>query len=602
MEAGLKILVGADVSQAEKGLKQINAAVDNTSKNFAKLPNASNQATFALTNLSRVAQDAPFGFTAIANNTDPLITSFVNLKKETGSVKGAFSALGASLAGGGGLILITGLVSAAMTIFGDKLFSSGKKAEETKDKIRDLNDVLNSSVGATAGEIESINSLVSVIDNSNESYDRRKQALDQLKQVNKSYFGDLDIEKIKTGELTSLVADYTAALIASAKAKGLEQEISKVNVDLLKEQDTLAKLEEAYNSVKGSALASLKAQQQFGASFQQVVQPAFKESGALESLTNQQSVVNKLKEQYTLLQNAIKSATSELLDKKPLNEIKDISKEEDKRVANNEKVKKSIQEQNDALFAQLGILSAFRSNLPNAVSQVGKGQAEKPSEGVKPLPLPFFDLEGKGVKYFEQVDKLKAKIENTGFKIPVEIDQTNLQDLSDWFDSFSGKVETLRGLLTDSLGRAFQDLFKNILTGGKDAFQAFGQAIKQVITQLIAAAAASAVVAGIISAITGTPFKVNFRASFALLSGVKFAQGGIVNKPTYGLFGEAGPEAVIPLDRLSNLISTSLKLGFNAGSTLGIANRGGDRLVAEVRGSDLAFVLARTNNTYSRLG
>ena len=32
-----------------------------------------------------------------------------------------------------------------------------------------------------------------------------------------------------------------------------------------------------------------------------------------------------------------------------------------------------------------------------------------------------------------------------------------------------------------------------------------------------------------------------------------FAMGGIVTRPTLGLIGEAGPEAVIPLDRLSGM-------------------------------------------------
>jgi hypothetical protein len=35
-----------------------------------------------------------------------------------------------------------------------------------------------------------------------------------------------------------------------------------------------------------------------------------------------------------------------------------------------------------------------------------------------------------------------------------------------------------------------------------------------------------------------------------------FAEGGIARRPTLGVFGEAGPEAVIPLDRLSSMFGT----------------------------------------------
>ena len=37
-----------------------------------------------------------------------------------------------------------------------------------------------------------------------------------------------------------------------------------------------------------------------------------------------------------------------------------------------------------------------------------------------------------------------------------------------------------------------------------------------------------------------------------------FAQGGIVTKPTNALVGEAGPEAIIPLDRLGDIIQGAL--------------------------------------------
>lgn len=38
-----------------------------------------------------------------------------------------------------------------------------------------------------------------------------------------------------------------------------------------------------------------------------------------------------------------------------------------------------------------------------------------------------------------------------------------------------------------------------------------------------------------------------------------FAQGGIVTKPTYSLMGEAGPEAIIPLDRMGDILSNAFE-------------------------------------------
>ena len=38
-----------------------------------------------------------------------------------------------------------------------------------------------------------------------------------------------------------------------------------------------------------------------------------------------------------------------------------------------------------------------------------------------------------------------------------------------------------------------------------------------------------------------------------------FAQGGIVTKPTYSLMGEAGPEAIIPLYRMGDILSNAFE-------------------------------------------
>ena len=45
--------------------------------------------------------------------------------------------------------------------------------------------------------------------------------------------------------------------------------------------------------------------------------------------------------------------------------------------------------------------------------------------------------------------------------------------------------------------------------------------------------------------------------SFAGLGGVSLATGGFVNSPTIAEIGEAGPEAVIPLDRFERMMGIS---------------------------------------------
>mgnify|MGYP003666952992 FL=1 len=39
-----------------------------------------------------------------------------------------------------------------------------------------------------------------------------------------------------------------------------------------------------------------------------------------------------------------------------------------------------------------------------------------------------------------------------------------------------------------------------------------------------------------------------------------FAKGGVVTQPTLGVLGEAGPEAVIPLDRMGGMGGTTVNV------------------------------------------
>jgi len=103
---------------------QVTNAVSNVEKAFKKLTPASGAATQSLINISRVAQDAPFGFIGIANNINPLVESFQRLKVETGSTSGALSSLKGALTGPAGVGLAVGIVSSLLVSFGDRLFNT----------------------------------------------------------------------------------------------------------------------------------------------------------------------------------------------------------------------------------------------------------------------------------------------------------------------------------------------------------------------------------------------------------------------------------------------------------------------------------------------
>jgi hypothetical protein len=69
----------------------------------------------------------------------------------------------------------------------------------------------------------------------------------------------------------------------------------------------------------------------------------------------------------------------------------------------------------------------------------------------------------------------------------------------------------------------------------------------------------------------------------ALLAGVpQLAEGGIVNKPTLALIGEAGPEAVVPLSGRNAPMGNTINLTVNAGMGANGTQIGKD-IVAEIK-------------------
>lgn len=199
----LKFIIGADTSQfnaelqkAENELKQFQAALKKTTdikelevlngkiiktqQTIAGLNNSmksvapsTNKATQSITDLSRIVQDAPFGFLGIANNINPLVESFSRLKEESGSVGGALKSLVSGIAGGGGLGLAFAAVTSAISFaqIGLSMWSRGSKEakkdseefsnqlEYTKKSLKDVTDELQNfiNVADSAARLNDIN-------------------------------------------------------------------------------------------------------------------------------------------------------------------------------------------------------------------------------------------------------------------------------------------------------------------------------------------------------------------------------------------------------------------------------------------------------------
>jgi hypothetical protein len=149
-------------------------------------------------------------------------------------------------------------------------------------------------------------------------------------------------------------------------------------------------------------------------------------------------------------------------------------------------------------------------------------------------------------------------------------------------------------IAADVLSGVFNSAFQ-ALSQGESPIQAITQSLKQLIVRLAAAAATAAVLSLILGGITGGAPVIagaasnSFGGIFKSLLGL--ASGGIASRPTPALIGDGGPEAVIPLSQLANIIGgVAMQMGGGGGGNLSI-----------VRGQDIYYSNNNASRSFGRL-
>jgi hypothetical protein len=212
----LKLTITADTQEALANLNNFIKTSKGLKTEMQNFGNVSGQATNALSNLSRVAQDAPYGFIGIANNLNPLLESFQRLKVEAGSTGGALKAMASGLMGPAGIGLALGAVSSIIVAFGPKImdFITGtKKATEAEDKFATSLREARSQATETGVRLQS---YLAISQNANVSEERRSEAfkavVTELSKVNKAYASTIT----NVDQARAAVDLYTQALVNQA--------------------------------------------------------------------------------------------------------------------------------------------------------------------------------------------------------------------------------------------------------------------------------------------------------------------------------------------------------------------------------------------------
>ena len=551
--ADLKIRVGADVAPAIDGLRQLEGrmrtttaagqtfgkGLEQTTKSLQKLPQTSSAATQSLVNLSRVAQDAPFGFIGIANNINPLLESFQRLKVSTGSTGGALKALGKELTGPAGVGLAVGVVSSLLVVFGDKLFGAGKAAKSAEDSANRLKTAIDGVISSVGKEAADAAGFIAVLKSETETRERKLAAIKELQQIQPDVFRNL---KLEGDAVVGLDAAYTNYL------ENLKQVIA-VKV-------AQAKLE---------GLITKQLQQQEG-----------------------QALVNAVEDARLRVARSQGQGVGE-------NVYRDILGSRQVREKENQQLQKDI----ERLFLDIQKASAgIRLKFP-ALAKPEKSKDDEDKYWYYTIGITKDQLKAEAPRIGAEINRvLETAIRPKSFlgEEAFKVNEKALNALREKLQVLGDVALTVGSVFSS----AFDGLFQALVQGG-NAIQAFGQAFIQALTGVISKLIQTAILAAIVSALGGgVGIGANsnkFGDIFKLLSGFGgFRAGGgpVEAGKTYAV-GERGMELFTP--SVSGRIIPNNQIG--SVSTGGRSSGGGSVVL---RGRELRLLGVRTTNSQIRLG
>lgn len=259
-----KILISIQVKtgKSNQQIKATTKSLDQLATTQKRVSAGNNEmrATSGLNNAilmetSRLASDASFGFTAIANNLSQLVNLFKASKDATGSymssLRGLFTAQAAFLVGV--QLLIT---------FGDDLYRKLLEIVKGSQLVKETMADAGSMVESTAGNFEM---YVKTLQDSNKSQEEQSEAIHLLNKEFPEYIqslkdSDLTLQDVanQTEEAIRLTDLHREAIVKLAKSEAAKQKIQELSGEQTQAQIDLDNELRELNTTETEALRLLE--------------------------------------------------------------------------------------------------------------------------------------------------------------------------------------------------------------------------------------------------------------------------------------------------------------------------------------------------------
>lgn len=543
-----------DIIRLNKDIANTRGTIENLNSAMGNVAKKTGDATQSIVNLSRVAQDAPYGFIGIANNINPLLESFQRLQTETGSTSKALGSLVSGIAGPAGIGLAVGVATSLLTVYSKEIAEFFKSPTDKLKEFREELKKTNQEVFKIVGEIQANRTvglnLVNLITGGSKT--QQEEALKRLKTL---YSDNKAIQDAKLGQDKQYYINLVNLAAKQEEAAGKEKNVNKILDDAYEERKKII-------SQRDNDLKNVK--QEYGAGGVPIydlekVKKRIRDNAQVQLDEIDKTIVKAKMKQLEFLTTLTSFETT---DKKTgkgtpkstfLSDVKQYRQQFDKEF---NKIKATI----------------IGTKKPEQTIDAFINPKQKTPDKISPT--------GSFYEKVEQDNQIAAN------RIMLVKEQTQAyKDMADTVSNYA--TNSLMGLwsameqgmnIGEALGAMFTDLAKQIAAAAIKAliFKAILAAFSGGSSEAAAASSQSGSFFSIFKSLLGLPVTKN-------------AQGGITNGPSWGLIGEAGPEAIMPLSKLGSLLNTT----FNAGAMSGGTGGGNGQFV--LRGNDLVLALQRSN-------
>lgn len=554
-----------EINYLSKNIDNLKGTINQLNQQAGRLGKPMGDASQSLINFSRIAQDAPYGIMGVANNLNPMVESFQRLAATEGGTKKALQAMAAGLIGPAGVGVAIGIVSSLAVTFSKEIAAFFKGPTGELEKFREeLNKVasdLNKLIGKEQSKRTQGILLTELIVGGNAT--QQKEALKQLQDL---YSKSAAIKDAKLGQDKA----YYQTLVNQAAMQGDAT---------AKEKNNIAQLDIAY-------AAQIENEKKRNAELKKITSEKLIGTGYATQRQTIQQQKEAINAAYDVLGNDIKINISNL-ESNTYEQLKKIT-----LVPTPDTVKKGGDKVIDTL-------KEFSANLKYQLSQqlMDYEKYKKKFAALGNIGIIPYKEEETQVKESVFSAKEKKRLanpeENSLGKFLIADSSKRTQKLNAEAKQVDQAAESYRNFATMLAGEVTNGLMNvwSALEQGTSPLDAIGQMFVNIAKNIAAAIIQATIFEALLSAFP--ELKVLFQAGSMLgnvYSGAR-ATGGITNGPSMALVGEAGPEAIIPLSKLSGMLNTT----FNAGAMNGGGGSSNGQFV--LKGNDLVLALQRSNSS-----